>query len=108
MNTDHFCEELHSLENERARLEPLDERHYADLLPIAMEREIWEFTSADIKNEADFRRYFDIALTERKDGLSYPFAIYDKHAGRYAGCTRYANISFPNKRLEIGWTWYKP
>ena len=108
MNTEHFCEELHVLENERARLEPLDEKHYTALLPLAMEREIWEFTSADIRNEPDFRRYFDTALAERNDGVSYPFAVYDKQAGRYAGCTRYANISFPNKRLEIGWTWYKP
>ncbi|MEO6670622.1 MAG: GNAT family protein [Ferruginibacter sp.] len=108
MNTDHLFEELHVLENERARLEPLTEKHYTDLLPIAMEREIWEFTSADVKNETDFRRYFDTALTERKNRLSYPFAIYDKQAGRYAGCSRYANISFPDKRLEIGWTWYAP
>ncbi len=108
MNTEHFCEGLHQLENGRARLEPLDEKHYEALLSIAMEREIWEFTSADIKNEADFRRYFDKALAERKQAVSYPFAIYDKQAGRYAGCTRYANISFPDKRLEIGWTWYKP
>ncbi|MFT3907852.1 MAG: GNAT family protein [Ferruginibacter sp.] len=108
MNTAHFCEELHQLENDRARLEPLDEKHYPELLSIALEREIWEFTSADIKNEADFRRYFDKALAERKQGVSYPFSIYDKQVGRYAGCTRYANISFPDKRVEIGWTWYKP
>ena len=24
------------------------------------------------------------------------------------GSTRYANIDFPNKRLEIGWTWLDP
>ena len=108
MSTNNFCEEEFSLENERARLEPLSEKHFNLLLPIAMERVIWEFTSADIKNESDFRRYFDTALRERKEGRSYPFAIYDKQADRYAGCTRYANISMPDKRLEIGWTWYKP
>ena len=108
MNTEHFTAQEFILENERARLEPLAERHFSELLPIAMEREIWEFTSADVKTEADFRRYFNTALTERKIGNSYPFAIYDKQAGRYAGCTRYGNISIPNKRVEIGWTWYKP
>ncbi|MEP7164163.1 MAG: GNAT family protein [Ferruginibacter sp.] len=108
MNTANFTEQEFILENERARLEPLTEQHFNELLSIALEREIWEFTSADIKNEADFRRYFDIALKERKAGRSYPFAIYDKQAGRYAGCTRYANISMADKRLEIGWTWYKP
>ena len=96
------------LQNSRARLEPLQEKHYKDLLPIAMEREIWEFTSADVKTEADFRKYFNQALLERDAGNSYPFAIYDKAADCYAGCTRYGNISLPNKRVEIGWTWYKP
>lgn len=108
MNIEKFTEEEFVLENDRARLEPLSEKHFNELLPIAMESEIWEFTSANIKNEADFRRYFDIALKERKEGRSYPFAIFDKQANRYAGCTRYANISMPDKRLEIGWTWYKP
>ena len=108
MNTEHFCEESHALENERARLEPLAEEHFTKLLPIAMEKEIWEFTSAKVNNEADFRRYFNTAINERIAGNSYPFAIYDKQAGVYAGCTRYGNISFPNKRVEIGWTWYKP
>lgn len=108
MNTDNFCQEEIILENERARLEPLSEKHFNLLLRIAMEKEIWEFTSADINNEADFRRYFNQALAENKAGNSYPFAIYDKQAERYAGCTRYGNISFPHKRVEIGWTWYQP
>jgi RimJ/RimL family protein N-acetyltransferase len=108
MNTDNFFEQEFILENERARLEPLQEKHFNLLLPIAMEREIWEFTSADVKTEADFRRYFNNALSEKKSKVSYPFAIFDKQAGRYAGCTRYGNISFPNKRVEIGWTWYQP
>jgi RimJ/RimL family protein N-acetyltransferase len=108
MNTNHFTVNDFSLENERARLEPLAEKHFAELLPIAMEREIWEFTAADVKNENDFRRYFNQALAERQSGVSYPFAIYDKQAGRYAGCTRYGNITMPHKRVEIGWTWYAP
>ncbi len=108
MNTNHFFEQEYILENERSRLEPLLENHYKELLPIAMEKEIWEFTTATVNNETDFRRYFEIALEERKKELSYPFAIYDKQYNRYAGCTRYANISFLHKRAEIGWTWYAP
>ena len=108
MLADHFFKEEILLENERARLEPLSEMHFQKLLPIAMERELWEFTNADIKTEPDFRKYFNQAIHERISGNSYPFAIYDKSNHCYAGCTRYGNISFPNKRVEIGWTWYKP
>jgi len=106
--TDPFFQQEFTLENARARLEPLQERHFELLLPIAMEKEIWEFTSAVVKNEADFRTYFNAALQERKAGSAYPFAIYDKLNDCYAGCTRYGNIAFAHKRVEIGWTWYKP
>ena len=96
------------LENNIARLEPLEEKHFQLLLPVALNIELWEFTGAYITNEEDFRKYFDIALKEKADGASYPFAIYDKRTNEYVGCTRYANISLPKTRLEIGWTWYHP
>jgi RimJ/RimL family protein N-acetyltransferase len=108
ISTDTFFEQEHILESERARLEPLTEKHFELLLPIAMHTELWEFTGAKVRSEADFKRYSDTALAEKKIGTSYPFAIFDKQNNQYAGCTRYGNISFPNKRVEIGWTWYHP
>ena len=108
ITTDNFFEQEIILQNDRSKLEPLTEAHYQHLLPIALHTEIWEFTGAKVKNEADFRRYFDTALTEKKSGRSYPFAIFDKQQNQYAGCTRYANFSITDKRLEIGWTWYNP
>jgi len=108
MNIDNFFEEEHLLENDRARLEPLQRRHFALLLPIAMEEEIWQFTSNIVKTKADFLRYFNRALVEREEGLAYPFAVYDKKNEQYGGSTRYGNISFQHKKVEIGWTWYHP
>lgn len=108
MNIDTFFQADIVLENSRARLEPLTEKHFDLLLPVAMHRELWEFTSAKVSDPEDFKRYFDTALAENKSGSSYPFAIYDKQNNRYAGSTRYGNISMPNKRVEIGWTWYHP
>lgn len=108
MATNQFFEQEFVLENERVRLEPLTEKHFEMLLPIAMQKEIWEFTTAKVSTEADFKKYFDTALVEKKAQTAYPFAIYDKQNNCYAGSTRFANISFENKRLEIGWTWYAP
>jgi RimJ/RimL family protein N-acetyltransferase len=107
ITTDFFTQEI-ILENERARLEPLTEKHFELLLPIAMHKELWEFTGAKVRAEADFRRYFDAALAEKKAGSSYPFAIFDNQNNQWAGSTRYGNISLPHKRVEIGWTWYHP
>ena len=107
MSTRNFLNEHIILDNDRSLLEPLEEKHFPLLWPIAAERALWQFTQADIKTEDDFRRYFDKALQERKEGSSYPFAIYDKQNNCYAGCTRFGNISLRDKRQEIGWTWYK-
>ena len=96
------------LENDRARLEPLKPEHFEKLLPIALNLEIWEFTSATVTDEKSFQKYFTQALSEKSEKASYPFAIFDIQANQYAGCTRYANIFFEHKRLEIGWTWYHP
>ena len=106
MNTDHFFEEEHILENSRARLEPLQPHHFSLLLPVAMEKALWQFTSVVVNNEADFEHYFNTAMAEKNAGEAYPFAVYDKQTGQYAGSTRFGNISFVHKRAEIGWTWY--
>lgn len=105
INYDNFFEQHIVLEDETVRLEPLEEKHFGLLLPVAMEYSIWEFTIAKIKTADEFRFYFDTAMEEKKNKKSYPFAIFDKTANKYAGCTRFGNIDFKNKKVEIGWTW---
>lgn len=96
------------LEDEWVRIEPLEENHYEHLVPVAMHKQLWLYTGAKVNEVKDFRRYFDTALNERATNRSYPFAYFNKNTGLYAGSTRYANIEFPNKKLEIGWTWLDP
>jgi len=106
ITTDNFFDQNIILGDERARLEPLTEKHFEPLMAIALSNsDIWKFTLAHI---TDFTNYFNTALKERENKASYPFAMFDKKENRYVGCTRYANISFRDKRLEIGWTWIDP
>lgn len=95
------------LENEKVLISPLLPEHFMALLPVAMEKSLWQFTTAKINTEADFKHYFDTALAEREQKKSYPFAIFDKEKGEFAGSTRYGNIDFQNLKTEIGWTWIK-
>jgi RimJ/RimL family protein N-acetyltransferase len=108
MNNKHFFETPIILEDEWARLEPLEEKHFELLLPTALQTMIWEFTMAKIYTAADFRKYFDTALLEKKEHRAYPFAVYNKQLNQYMGCTRFGNIDLNNKKLEIGWTWIDP
>lgn len=106
--TNFFDQEI-ILEDDRARLEPLTQKHFEPLMAIALSSpDIWKFTLANITDEKSFSGYFNTALKERENKTTYPFAMFDKKENRYVGCTRYANISFKDKRLEIGWTWIDP
>lgn len=109
MHFDNFFAQEIILETERARLEPLTGDHFEVLKAIALSNTgIWKFTLANIVDDESFTTYFNTALKEKEEKRSYPFAMFDKQENRYAGCTRYANISFRDKRLEIGWTWIDP
>lgn len=39
-------------------------------------------------------------------GSMLPFAVIDAHTGSPIGMTTYMNIDLPNRRVEIGSTWY--
>jgi N-acetyltransferase len=109
ITTDNFFEQEIILEDDKARLEPLNQTHFDALMTIALSNnEIWKFTLANITDKTSFTHYFNTALKERANKTSYPFAMFDKRENRYIGCTRYANISFKDKRWEIGWTWIDP
>lgn len=108
MDYSEFFEQELILEDELVRIEPLEEKHFELLLPTAMEESLWLFTVAKINSRDAFRKYFDTAMEEKKNKRSYPFAYYHKQKQRYAGSTRYGNIEFPHKKLEIGWTWIHP
>ncbi|MBP1990604.1 GNAT family N-acetyltransferase [Paenibacillus eucommiae] len=94
------------LENARVQLIPFSESSKEGLRSIIFDEEITQFTKNHIKSEADFNQYFDKVLVSKQLNQSYPFIVIDKHTGEVAGSTRYGNIGFENKRLEIGWTWY--
>jgi RimJ/RimL family protein N-acetyltransferase len=94
------------LEGRHVRLEPLDlGRHWDGLRAIGLAPELWRFTAAKVKNEADLRAYFEKALDELARGVSLPFVHVHRASGRVAGSTRFGNITREHRRVEIGWTW---
>ena len=95
-----------ALEGRHVRLEPLDlDRHWDGLVSIGLDPELWNFTVARVRGEADLRRYLQAALDEQARGVALPFANVHRASGRVAGCTRFANIVREHLRVEIGWTW---
>ena len=96
------------LENERVRLEPLQQSHLEKLLPIALKYPNllrYSPSPSPFGSKAGLQQYIDIALAAKKNKIRIPFAIFDKQKQEYAGSTSFGNISLKHKRLEIGWTW---
>lgn len=95
-----------TLENDRSRLEPLTEAHFDALLPVALAHpDLLRYSPSAFGDEASLKAYFGAALVAKALEERYPFAIFDKQNGQYAGSTSFGNVSDTNKRLEIGWTW---
>jgi RimJ/RimL family protein N-acetyltransferase len=94
-----------TLEGRYVRLEPLAKVHLAGLAEVGLDEELWRWIPTQVRTAEEMAAYIETALEEQARGVSLPFAIVEKAAGRAIGSTRYGNIDRTHHRLEIGWTW---
>jgi RimJ/RimL family protein N-acetyltransferase len=94
-----------TLEGRFVRLEPLAKAHLAGLADIGLDEELWRWIPTQVRTAEEMAAYIETALQEQERGISLPFAIVEKAAGRAIGSTRYGNIDRTHHRVEIGWTW---
>lgn len=96
-----------TLQGRHVRLEPLGEKHIAELAEIGKGQDFWKYMLyGEMKAETDFRRFVTDLLAREEKGTDLPFAVIHLASGRTAGSTRYLNIDPPNRGLEVGGTWY--
>lgn len=106
MITTIFSENI-MLENERALLRPLQENDFENLLSFSLhEPEIWKFGLVTAAGEENLRNYIRTAVKNREDKNEYPFIVFDKKSGKYAGSTRFYDIQAANATTQLGYTWY--
>jgi RimJ/RimL family protein N-acetyltransferase len=97
-----------TLETPRVMLRPMMQDDYEVLLPLASSPETFKYYSKDLSQGGELKAWMAEAFRANTDGIRMPFTIYDKEEKKICGCTSYGNISFYDKRLEIGWTWLAP
>lgn len=93
------------LEGTHVRLEPLAHEHFDDLVEVALDPEIWRWTTERALSSEELRAWIDRALAARATGTAMPFATVALPHGRAIGGTRFATYSAADRRVEIGWTW---
>jgi N-acetyltransferase len=94
-----------SLKGEHVRLEPLSQDHRAGLSEAVKDGELWRLWYTSIPRPEDIKKEIDRRLGLQSAGSMLPFSVFDA-AGIIAGMTTYMNIDAPNRRVEIGSTWY--
>ena len=93
-----------TLDGSRVRLEPLDERHFGDLVGVAQDASIFRWITNKPMDERALRAWFD-QTQAAATGTELPFATIERASGHAIGSTRYMTITPEHRRLEIGWTW---
>jgi RimJ/RimL family protein N-acetyltransferase len=94
-----------TLKGDHASLVPLATDHRAGLVEAVNDGELWKLWYTAIpapdKMDAEIARRLDL----QEKGAMLPFTVRDAD-GRIAGMTTYMNVDAPNRRVEIGSTWY--
>ncbi|HNP21864.1 MAG TPA: GNAT family protein [Panacibacter sp.] len=105
-NTFNFNDQ-YILEDGRTILMPLDESDHIHLLPFSLnEPDLWKYSLVSAAGKEGLSNYMQLALDARTVEREYPFIVFDKQANAYAGSTRFYDINFPFKTLQLGYTWY--
>jgi N-acetyltransferase len=75
------------------------------LSAISGDSRIWTYFTRNLALESEMKAWIAAALEERAAEKRMPFAVMDKETRRLCGSTSLGNISFYDKRVEIGWSW---
>ena len=95
------------LEDDRVLLRPLQETD-VEYLEVFSEQEpdTWKYSLIRANGLENLVNYIRIALQAKANKTEFPFIVFDKKTGSYAGSTRFYDINLAYKTLQLGYTWY--
>jgi RimJ/RimL family protein N-acetyltransferase len=94
-----------TLQTDNIILRPLIADDIFSFEKITTDPEVWTYFTYDLSVKSELKNWTDIAVNESVNRLRLAFTIVDLHSGIIIGSTSFGNISYRDKRLEIGWTW---
>ncbi len=103
--------DISCLQGKYVYLQHLHPDHISDLMDLAKDERIWEFTKTLLINdeyEEQFEKYIGNALDPQFTGGQSSFVIYESGTEKIIGMTRYYKLEPAQKRTSIGYTWYIP
>jgi N-acetyltransferase len=94
-----------TLSGKYARLEPLKHAHRDGLVEAVNDGELFKLWYTSVPTPENMMKEIDRRLGLQAAGSMLPFTVFDAD-GKISGMTTYMNVDVPNRRVEIGSTWY--
>ena len=107
MKTNYIFSDQTILEDDTVLLRPLQFSDVENLLEISEnEPETWEYSLVRADGKSNLENYIQLALKAKAKQTEFPFVVFDKKSGKFAGSTRFYDINFKFKTIQMGYTWY--
>jgi RimJ/RimL family protein N-acetyltransferase len=94
-----------SLKGRHGRLVPLSPDHHDALADAVRDGELWKLWYTTVPAPEGIGAEIDRRLGLQAEGKMLPFTVLDADR-KPVGMTTFMNVDAPNRRLEIGSTWY--
>jgi len=95
-----------TLKGQFATVEPLHAEHHDALIAAVSDGKLWKLWYTAIPKPENMRAEIERRLHLQQQGSMLPFVIRRNDTGALCGMTTYMNADVPNRRVEIGSTWY--
>ena len=100
------------LRSDRVLLRSLQPADLNELRLISGDPSLWHWFTRRLNEPGELETWLQESIDQRTARVRFPFTVIDLTGAesaadsRVAGSSSFGNISFPDKRIEIGWTWY--
>lgn len=93
------------LETDNIVLRPMVSEDYNSFEKLTSDASMWVYFTRDLSDKAALQDWVKSAIAEANNKTRLAFTIIDKSTNQPIGSTSFGNISYRDKRIEIGWTW---
>lgn len=106
MEYDDFFQPGLQLRSDRVIMRMLQPDDIESLWAISQEPELWFWFNKLLNVRGDLEAWMAEAFSQQQQKTRFPFLVIDRLSDSIAGSTSLMSMSFPDRRIEIGSTWY--
>ncbi|MDP3148214.1 MAG: GNAT family protein [Ignavibacteria bacterium] len=86
-------------------MRPIKLDDFDPISKLTNDRSMWIYFTSDLSEKAELKNWLDTAVFENEKKIRLAFTVIDKSTNNPISSTSFGNISYRDKRIEIGWTW---